>query len=96
MRLVITFLLIAFSLNTMNAQTLPLLKEGTRVSIPLNKNNTKGLDIFIKSMTYQDSTSAKQQQQAAVDNLNKAMSTLSNVIDGREDDFFDEEIDEVE
>lgn len=56
MRLVITFLLIAFSLNTMNAQTLPLLKEGTRVSIPLNKNNTKGLDIFIKSMTYQDST----------------------------------------
>lgn len=56
MRLVIVFLLIAFSFNTMDAQSLPLLKEGTRVSIPLNKKNTKGLDIFIKSMTYQDST----------------------------------------
>ena len=41
---------------TQAAQTLPLLKEGTRVSIPLNKKNTKGLDIFIKSMTYRDST----------------------------------------
>lgn len=44
----------------------------------------------------QDITSAKQQQQVAIDNLNRAMSTLSNVIDGREDDFFDEDIDEVE
>ena len=43
----------------------------------------------------QDITSAKQQQ-TAIDYLNRAMSTLSNVIDGREDDFFDEEIDEVE
>ena len=35
---------------------LSLLKEGTRVSIPLNKKGTKGLDIFVKSMTYRDST----------------------------------------
>ena len=36
--------------------SLPLLKEGTKVSIPLNKKGTKGLDIFVKSMTYRDST----------------------------------------
>lgn len=53
-----SFLLIALIITTSGyAQSaLPLLKEGTRVSIPLNKKNTKGLDLFIKSMTYRDST----------------------------------------
>lgn len=36
--------------------SLPLLKEGTKVSIPINKKGTKGLDIFVKSITYRDST----------------------------------------
>lgn len=53
-------------------------------------------DKDVQRRLIQDISSAKQQQQAAINNLNRAMSTLSNVIDGREDDFFDEEIDEIE
>lgn len=56
MRTIITYFFIALSFHTLRAQTLPLFKEGTKVSIPFNKKNTKGLDIFIKSMTYRDST----------------------------------------
>lgn len=56
MKIILGSLLFAFCFHTLYAQTLPLLKEGTRVSIPLNKKNTKGLDIYIKSMAYRDST----------------------------------------
>lgn len=55
-RLVFSIIAIIIPLLGFAQSTLPLLKEGARVSIPLNKKNTKGLDIFIKSMTYQDST----------------------------------------
>ena len=56
-RLMICFLMAMSSIAVVCAQNpLPLLKEGTRVSIPLNKKGTKGLDIFVKSMTYRDST----------------------------------------
>lgn len=55
-RLVFPIIAIIIPLLGFAQNTLPLLKEGTRVSIPLNKKNTKGLDIFIKSMTFQDST----------------------------------------
>ena len=55
-RLVFSIIAIIIPLLGFAQNTLPLLKEGTRVSIPLNKKNTKGLDIFIKSMTFQDST----------------------------------------
>ena len=52
-------------------------------------------DKDVQRRLIQDISSAKQQQ-AAINNLNRAMSTLSNVIDGGEDDFFDEKIDEIE
>ena len=55
-RLVFPIIAIIIPLLGFAQSTLPLLKEGARVSIPLNKKNTKGLDIIIKSMTYQDST----------------------------------------
>ena len=55
-RLVFPIIAIIIPLLGFAQSTLPLLKEGARVSIPLNKKDTKGLDIFIKSMTYQDST----------------------------------------
>lgn len=55
-RLVFPIIAIIIPLLGFAQNTLPLLKEGTRVSIPLNKKNTKGLDIFIKSMKFQDST----------------------------------------
>lgn len=55
-RLVFPIIAIIIPLLGFAQNTLPLLKEGARVSIPLNKKNTKGLDIFIKSMTFQDST----------------------------------------
>lgn len=55
-RLVFPIIAIIIPLLGFAQSTLPLLKDGARVSIPLNKKNTKGLDIFIKSMTYQDST----------------------------------------
>ena len=55
-RLVFPIIAIIIPLLGFAQSTLPLLKEGARVFIPLNKKNTKGLDIFIKSMTYQDST----------------------------------------
>lgn len=55
-RLVFPILAIIIPLLGFAQNTLPLLKEGTKVSVPLNKKNTKGLDIYIKSMTYRDST----------------------------------------
>lgn len=58
MKKIVTSCLMAISSIAMVCaqSSLPLLKEGTKVSIPLNKKGTKGLDIFIKSMTYRDST----------------------------------------
>ena len=56
-RLIISCIMAILGTTMVCAQnSLPLLKEGTKVIIPLNKKNTKGLDIFVKSMTFRDST----------------------------------------
>lgn len=50
-------LFMALSAQFVNAQNnLPILHEGLQLSVSSNKNNTKGLDIFVKDISYRDSS----------------------------------------
>lgn len=56
MRKLVVLFILSITFLTSHAQSLPLLEKGTRISIPLNKKDTKGLDIYVKDIAYKDSS----------------------------------------